>query len=70
MAALKIDAGLRGIMVTDIVGSTELTARLGDVRALELVRVHDALMRWRRLCAPPPTFSVGFINATLKRSKV
>jgi class 3 adenylate cyclase len=36
---------LRGIMVADIVGSTELTARLDDARALELVRVHVALVR-------------------------
>jgi class 3 adenylate cyclase len=41
----QMDAGLRAIMVTDIVGSTELTARLGDIAALELVRVHDALVR-------------------------
>jgi class 3 adenylate cyclase len=32
-------------MVTDIVASTELTTRLGDFAALELVRVHDALVR-------------------------
>lgn len=32
-------------MFTDIVGSTELTTRLGDAAALELVRVHDALVR-------------------------
>ena len=32
-------------MFTDIVGSTEMTARLGDAAALELVRVHDALVR-------------------------
>ena len=32
-------------MFTDIVGSTEMTARLGDSAALELVRVHDALVR-------------------------
>jgi class 3 adenylate cyclase len=44
-AAPEMDAGLRAIMVTDIVGSTELTARLGDLAALELVRVHDALVR-------------------------
>ena len=43
--AQHIDAGLRAILVTDIVGSTELTTRLGDVAALELVRVHDALVR-------------------------
>ena len=39
------DPGLRAVMFTDIVGSTEMTARLGDVAALELVRVHDALVR-------------------------
>jgi class 3 adenylate cyclase len=44
-AAPAFDAGLRAVMFTDIVGSTELTARLGDVAALELVRVHDALVR-------------------------
>ena len=32
-------------MLTDIVGSTEMTARLGDSAALELVRAHDALVR-------------------------
>ena len=36
---------LRGVLVTDIVGSTEMTAQLGDKAALELVRVHDALVR-------------------------
>jgi class 3 adenylate cyclase len=40
-----MDAGLRGVLVTDIVGSTEMTARLGDTAALELVQVHDALVR-------------------------
>ena len=44
-AAPAIDAGLRAVMFTDIVGSTEMTARLGDAAALELVRVHDALVR-------------------------
>jgi class 3 adenylate cyclase len=44
-AAPAIDAGLRAVMFTDIVGSTEMTARLGDSAALELVRVHDALVR-------------------------
>ena len=43
--APAIDAGLRAVMFTDIVGSTEMTARLGDAAALELVRVHDALVR-------------------------
>jgi class 3 adenylate cyclase len=32
-------------MFTDIVGSTEMTARLRDSAALELVRAHDALVR-------------------------
>lgn len=40
-----VGAGLRAVMFTDIVGSTELTTRLGDAAALELVRVHDALVR-------------------------
>ena len=40
-----MDPGLRAVMVTDIVASTELTTRLGDLAALELVRVHDALVR-------------------------
>jgi class 3 adenylate cyclase len=44
-AALDMDPGLRAVMFTDIVGSTELTARLGDSAALELVRVHDAFVR-------------------------
>jgi class 3 adenylate cyclase len=44
-AAPEMDAGLRAVMFTDIVGSTEMTARLGDAAALELVRVHDALVR-------------------------
>ena len=44
-AASPMDAGLRAVMFTDIVGSTETTARLGDAAALELVRVHDALVR-------------------------
>lgn len=41
----RVDVGLRAVMFTDVVGSTELTTRLGDVAALELVRVHDALVR-------------------------
>jgi class 3 adenylate cyclase len=40
-----VDSGLRAVVFTDIVGSTEITARLGDSPALELVRVHDALVR-------------------------
>jgi hypothetical protein len=39
------DAALRAIMFTDIVESTAMTARLGDARAVEMVRAHDALVR-------------------------
>ena len=42
---LEMGSGLRAIMFTDIVGSTEMTERLGDEAALELVRVHDSLVR-------------------------
>ena len=43
--APQMDAGLRAVMFTDLVGSTEMTVRLGDATALELIRVHDALVR-------------------------
>ena len=39
------DPALRAIMFTDIVDSTGMTARLGDLRAVEMVRAHDALVR-------------------------
>ena len=39
------DGALRTIMFTDIVGSTEITARVGDLIATELVRAHDAIVR-------------------------
>lgn len=44
-AGAGMDSGHRTIMFTDIVGSTEMTTRLGDVAATELVRAHDALVR-------------------------
>lgn len=40
-----VDAGHRAIMFTDIVGSTEMTTRLGDRLATELVRAHDSIVR-------------------------
>ena len=43
--APPVDPGLRAVLFTDIVGSIEMTARLGDTAALELVRAHDALVR-------------------------
>jgi class 3 adenylate cyclase len=39
-----MDSGHRAIMFTDIVGSTEMTARLGDRLATELVRAHDSIV--------------------------
>lgn len=39
------DAAFRAIMFTDIVDSTGMTARLGDTRAVEMVRAHDSLVR-------------------------
>lgn len=40
-----MDAGHRAILFTDMVGSTEMTSRLGDRMATELIRAHDALVR-------------------------
>jgi class 3 adenylate cyclase len=39
------DPGFRAILFTDLVGSTELTQRLGDVAAMEVLRRHDAIVR-------------------------
>jgi hypothetical protein len=44
-ARVAFDAALRAIMFTDIVDSTGMTARLGDARAVEMVRAHDAMVR-------------------------
>jgi class 3 adenylate cyclase len=43
--APKLGPAFRAVMFTDIVDSTGMTARLGDARAVELVRAHDALVR-------------------------
>ena len=43
--ANAIDPALRAVMFTDIVGSIEMTARVGDRGAMEIVRAHDALVR-------------------------
>jgi class 3 adenylate cyclase len=40
-----VDSALRTIMFTDMVGSTDMTTRLGDARALEMIRAHDAVVR-------------------------
>ena len=39
------DSAFRAIMFTDMVGSTEMTAQLGDTMAVELLRAHDAMIR-------------------------
>lgn len=39
------ESGQRVVMFTDIVNSTEMTSRLGDARATDLVRSHDAIVR-------------------------
>ena len=39
------DPGIRTILFTDIVGSTSLTRRLGDEAAMELLHVHDDIVR-------------------------
>lgn len=40
------DSAFRAIMFTDMVGSTEMTTQLGDTMAVELLRAHDAIVRW------------------------
>lgn len=39
------DTGVRGVLFTDIVGSTALNQELGDDLAMELVETHDAMVR-------------------------
>jgi class 3 adenylate cyclase len=39
------DSAFRAIMFTDMVGSTEMMAQLGDTMAVELLRAHDAIIR-------------------------
>ena len=39
------DPGIRTILFTDIVGSTSLTQQLGDDGAMELLHIHDKIVR-------------------------
>ncbi len=39
------DPGIRTVLFTDIVGSTTMTQRLGDEAAMDLLRVHDTIVR-------------------------
>jgi len=41
----QIDTGLRAIMFTDLVGSTHISSRDGDVAALALLERHDRIVR-------------------------
>ena len=41
----NLDPGHRAILFTDIVGSTEMTTRLGDRLSTELIRAHDSIVR-------------------------
>ncbi len=44
-AQAEVALAFRAILFTDMVGSTEMTARLGDARAVKVLRAHDALIR-------------------------
>ena len=39
------DPGVRTVLFTDIVGSTSMTQQLGDEAAMELVHLHDSIVR-------------------------
>ena len=39
-----VATAFRAILFTDIVGSTELTQRLGDAGAMRVIRAHDAIV--------------------------
>ena len=41
----KLDSGIRTVLFTDIVGSTEMTSRHGDEAAMIMLEVHDRLTR-------------------------
>lgn len=39
------DGGFRTVFFTDIVGSTNLTQQLGDEKAMQIIRIHDRIVR-------------------------
>lgn len=41
----QIDTGLRAIMFTDLEGSTDVSSRMGDRRAMEKIEYHDETVR-------------------------
>src|SRR6188474_435252 len=40
-----VETAFRTILFTDLEGSTSLTQRLGDARAMEVLRLHDSIVR-------------------------
>jgi len=44
-AAVALDPGIRTVLFTDIVGSTTLTEETGDEAAMELIHLHDRIVR-------------------------
>ncbi len=40
-----LDTGLRAIMFTDLVGSTEISSRDGDAKAMDVLKHHDDIVR-------------------------
>ena len=41
----ELDSGTRTVLFTDIVGSTNMTQRVGDDAAMEMVETHDRIVR-------------------------
>lgn len=41
----ELDTGLRAIMFTDIAGSTEISSREGDEKAMDVLTLHDEIVR-------------------------
>ena len=41
----QCDNGIRSVMFTDIVGSTEMTHAIGDLAAMDILRIHDGIVR-------------------------
>jgi class 3 adenylate cyclase len=44
-SAEALDPGIRTVLFTDIVGSTTLTQEIGDEAAMEMVHLHDKIVR-------------------------
>ena len=66
-APVEVDGGFRAVMFTDIAGSTEMTARLGDRLATEAIRAHNSLVR-RALRRTPAARSSIPATASWRRS--